>query len=277
MKPAPFTMVRPASIAEALDALDGSDGETKALAGGQSLVPLLSMRLATPTTLVDLNTLPDLVGVDSTAVGRVRFGAMTRQSALINSPEHGLIAEAAGWIGHSAIRSRGTLGGSVAHADPSAELPCASLACNAAMTLASADGQRYVDADDFFAGPFQTAIADNELLTAVEFDVPVRWGFQEFARRDGDFALVLAIVAELTDGWRVVIGGVGPAPWRCHAAEAALTGGATSTEVATAVADTVEPFDDLHAGADYRRALAAHVAGHAATDALATEHPGEHR
>lgn len=277
MKPAPFDYVRPSSVDDAIDALSAAGGDGKVLAGGQSLVPLLSMRLANPATLVDLNDLSALVGV-SVADDRVTFGSMTRQRDLMAQREHPLVAEAVRWIGHAAIRSRGTMGGSLAHADPSAELPAVAVATDAVLRVQGPKGERMIAIDDWFETMLQTTIADDEILVEANLAVPSRWGFAEMARREGDFALVLATVAEVDSEWRVVLGGIDAKPWRCEAAEVVLAQHAVdeqaneperiSTMITEAVQDTLHTFDDLHASASYRRAMAAHVAGQATTQAL---------
>ncbi|MEM7091520.1 MAG: FAD binding domain-containing protein [Actinomycetota bacterium] len=279
MKPAPFELVRPATVDDAVAVLADPAADAKPLAGGQSLVPLLAMRLATPATLVDLNTIGSLTGIDDTADERVRFGAMTRQSTLVRSRRHGLVAHASAWIGHTAIRSRGTIGGSVAHADPSAELPSVAVACDGVIGVAGPDGSRTIAAVDLFESMLETTLRSDEIITEVTLRRPQRWGFAEFARRDGDFALVLAVIAEVADGWRVVLGGVGPTPWRCRDAERLLDDSATDMSgldeaILDAVADTVETFDDVHASAEYRRAMAAEFTARALAD-MADREPGD--
>jgi carbon-monoxide dehydrogenase medium subunit len=247
------------------------------MAGGQSLVPLLAMRLAAPSTLVDLNRLAGLAGFERRAAGRLRVGAMTRHRDLERAGT-GLLAAAASHIGHGAIRARGTIGGSLAHADPNAELPAVALVTDASVAVAGPRGGRTIGAADLFEGMLQTSLADDEILTAVELAEPRRWGFAELARRHGDFALVLAAVTELASGWRVVVGGTGPVPERCAEAEVLLdrsgegaagaAAGQLVDEVAEAVAAAVEPYDDVHATAGYRRAMAGNLAGRATAQAL---------
>lgn len=271
MKPAPFDYLRPETLGEAIEMLASSGDDAKLLAGGQSLVPLLALRLASPATLIDLNRVDELFGV--TAVGgRVQFGAMTRHRDLITQDEHALTAEAARWIGHAAIRSRGTIGGSLAHADPSAELPAVAVATAARIDVQGPAGTRTIEAEQFFASMLQTTIAEDEILTAIDMGVPSRWGFAEMARREGDFALVLATVAEIDSRWRVVVGGVGSTPWRCEEAEQLLEQGIepdrAAAAIAAAVADTVDSFEDLHASTAYRNAMAAHVVGQAVAQAI---------
>lgn len=270
MKPPPFDYLRATTLDEALDALETSDGDGKLLAGGQSLVPLLSLRLAQPALLIDMNNIDELAHpparvFDSPAV---RFGALTRHRSLAQQTAHPLVAEGARWIGHTAIRTRGTIGGSLAHADPNAELPAIALACDGQIHTRSLQSSRTIDAADMFDGIFQTALDDNEILTAVDLNVPTRWGFAELARRHGDFGLVLIVVAEIESSWRVVVGGVAPTPIRCIEAEHALAAGASPDDIGRIAAETVNPHDDLHASADYRRALTRELTRRAAKAAL---------
>ncbi len=304
MKPAPFAHVRPATVAEVVEALAAGadlDGGAKMLAGGQSLVPLLAMRLAAPSLLVDLNALPSLRGVAADGPDAVRIGALTRHADLLVQPysvsgadlvapgatggalrnENGLtgpgagagdmplLAEAARWIGHTAIRARGTFGGSLAHADPNAEWPAVALACDAELAVAGPSAERTVTAHRFFHGLLQTDLADDELLTSVRLARPRAWAFTELARRHGDFALVLCVVTELDAGWRVVLGGVAGTPVRCPSAEALLDAGErhpAAIAAAVAAAPEAEAFSDLHASAAYRRAMAAELAARALRD-----------
>lgn len=258
MKCAPFEYARPSSVADAVAALAAADGEGKVLAGGQSLVPVLALRMARPTVLVDVNRIAGLDAVDP-ADGAVRVGALVRHTALAEQSAHPLLAEAARWIGHTAIRTRGTAGGSLAHADPAAELPAVAVATGATVHVAGPAGVRTVPAAELFDGPLTTTLADDELLTAVDVPLPERWGFAEFARRHGDFALVLAVVAEVAGEWRIALGGTGPVPVRAPAAEALLAGGAGAREVGRAAAAEIRATGDLHGTADYRRGLAAEL------------------
>ncbi len=270
MKPAPFDYHRATSVADAIAVLAASEGSGKLLAGGQSLVPLLSMRMAQPTVLIDLNGLGDLsalggpgASADGPATdgstGSVGFGSMMRHSELCRQTAHPLAAEMAGWIAHTAIRCRGTIGGSLAHADPNAECPALALVCDGRITVQGPSGQRRIAAADFFEGMLQTTLADDEILTAIDLALPARWGFAELARRQGDFAVVLAAVAELDDGWRVVVGGVDSTPIRVPAAEAALDSGVDGAEAGRLVETQIVAYDDIHGGASYRRAMAAEL------------------
>jgi len=237
----------------------GADGrEAKILAGGQSLVPLLALRMARPDVLVDINRvagLSDLALVN----GVLHVGALTRHSALATQTDHPLLAEAARWIGHPAIRSRGTAAGSLAHADPSAELSVVAVACGATVSVVGPGGVRSAPAADLFTGPLMSTLAEDELITSVSFPVPARWGFAEFARRHGDFALVTAVVA---DG-AIALGGVSAVPMRSAAGERLLAGGGSVGEVTAAVCAELDPTGDLHASAPYRRALAVELLGRA--------------
>lgn len=258
MKAARFDYLRPASVEEAVSALAESGGEAKVLAGGQSLVPLLALRLARPSLVVDINRVPGLDGIE-VRDGEVRFGALVRHARLASQTVHPLLARAAGLIGHPAIRARGTIAGSLAHADPSAELPVCATALGMTLEVSSPSGTREVGAETLYQGALTTSLAESDLVTAVRAPLPERWGLAEFARRPGDFALVLVCAARLASGWRVAAGGVGGVPVRCLQAEAILDAGepdATRRSKACAAARSeVDPVDDLHGSARYRRAL----------------------
>jgi carbon-monoxide dehydrogenase medium subunit len=189
----------------------------------------------------------------------VRVGALTRHAALTRQAHHPLLAEAARWIGHTAIRTRGTAGGSIAHADPSAELPVVAVGTGATATVAGPAGVRTVAAEDLFEGALMTSLADDEMIVDVAFPVPTRWGFAEFARRHGDFALVTAVVAEVAGQVRIALGGVGPVPVRGTAGEQVLAAGGTAREAAAAASAALEPTADLHGSAPFRRAIAAEM------------------
>ena len=274
MKPAPFEYHSPTTPAEAVDLLSGLGDGAKVLAGGQSLVPMLALRLAVFEHLVDVRRVEGIRGIERQN-GTVRIGAGTTQAAIERSPEVAaavpLLARATPLIGHFQIRNRGTLGGSLAHADPAAEYPAVALALDAELEILSAQGTRRVRAGDFFTGLWTTAVADDELLTAVTFPVWAgRGGFavDEVARRHGDFALAGACVAVGLDGEgrvdRCGIGlfGLGPVPLRAPAAESAALGLAAGdvdpVELGrAATADLAEVPADLHAPADYRRRVGA--------------------
>ncbi|HEY2195503.1 MAG TPA: FAD binding domain-containing protein [Actinomycetospora sp.] len=251
MKCPPFEYHRATSVDDAVAALVAADDEGKILAGGQSLVPVLALRLARPAALVDVNRVP---GLDELAVrdGVLRAGALVRHAALAGQTLHPLAAAAARYIGHAAIRSRGTVAGSLAHADPAAELPAVLRACDGAVHVAGPDGSRRVSADTLFRGALQTDLGDHEVITAVELPRPDAWGFAEFARRHGDFAVVSVAAARFGDRVRVVVGGVAGVP---HLVTADAVDPGDVEGVAAAVADDVDPASDLHGSAAYRRAL----------------------
>jgi carbon-monoxide dehydrogenase medium subunit len=261
VKPAPFDYVRAGRVEDAVAALAAanSDGEGKVIAGGQSLMPLLALRLAQPSVLVDINRVPGLDAFGPRPGGGLRIGALTRHRALAAQHQHPLLAEAARWVGHAAIRTRGTLGGSLAHADPAAELPVVAVAADAVVRAAGPGGRRDIPAADLFTGALQTHLDDDEIIEVVEFPAPGRWGFAEFARRHGDFGLVVVAAAEVDGRLRLALGGVAPTPVRPAAAEAVLAGGPLSParigEAAEAAAGEIEPAADIHATAGYRRQL----------------------
>ncbi|MEJ2860683.1 FAD binding domain-containing protein [Actinomycetospora flava] len=258
MKCPPFSYHRATDVADAVAALEAADDEGKILAGGQSLVPVLALRLARPSVLVDVNRVPGLDCLERRD-GVLHAGALVRHLALADQTHHPLAAEAARWIGHTAIRSRGTLGGSLAHADPSAELPAVLRACDGAVHVAGPTGSRRVGADDLFVGALQSAVGENEMITGVELPVPDAWGFAEFARRHGDFAVVAVAAARFGDRVRVAVGGVAGVPHLVDAGDLDHVGDEISDDhvalLAAAAADDVDPASDLHGSAGYRRAL----------------------
>ncbi len=261
MKAAPFRYERPSDLQQALELLAGED--SKPIAGGQSLVPMMAMRLARPQVLVDLGRVGGLDRVERSN-GTLQTGAMVRQRTLERRHELvrevPLIAAALPYIGHREVRNRGTVGGSVAHADPAAELALVAATLDASIVAGSADGQRQIAAHEFFVGPFQTALADGELLTAIYWPTArpsQRFAFAETARRHGDFALCgVAVRAEPRgEGALVSLGlmGVSPAP---TVRQLELRAGEDPREVAAETASGLEPSSDMHASAGYRRRLA---------------------
>jgi len=272
VKPAPFGYHRPATVAEAVALLDALQDDVKVLAGGQSLVPLMNFRLSVPAELVDINGIAELTGHDVTG-DVLRLGALTRHHELERSATvrgaAPLLALAAPYIGHPQIRSMGTLGGSLSHADPAAELPAIMLALDARMVAASARGERIVPAAEFFVSHFTTALEPDELLTAVEVPVAAeRTGhaFLEVAARYGDFALVGAGAAVTVDEdgaiteARIGCTSVAPTPVRAAAAEELLRGATPDAdvlaEVERVVAGALEPTPELKASAAYKRRTA---------------------
>ncbi len=271
MKPAPFAYHRPGTLDEAFELLERYGQDARILAGGQSLVPVLNMRLATPAALIDVNRLPGLDRIHLAADGLV-VGALARQHAVEHSPlvaRHApLIAEAMPHIGHLAIRTRGTFGGSLALADPAAELPACVVALAATLRAARQGGVREIPAGQFFRGIYTTALEPGEILTEVV--VPAiqpgwRSAFDELARRHGDYALVgLAAHCRVSDGAvaeaRLVFTGVGWTPVRARRAEAALVGrrpeAGVLAEAGRALDADLDPPADVHASAAVRRQLA---------------------
>ena len=287
MKPAPFEYYSPTTREEALSLLVEHGGDAKLLAGGQSLVPSMNFRLAQPSILVDLNDITDLSGISPTQDGGLRIGAMTRQREVERSPlvaeRAPLLAEAMPYIAHPQIRNRGTFGGSLAHADPAAELPALAVALEAQLHVQNSSSERTISASDFFLGLFTTLLEPDELLVAASIPaLPLRTGtaFEEFARRHGDYALVgvAAIVTLAEDGMvdraRVVFFSVGDVPVLSTSASAALVRAKPTAEAiqaaAEAVAADIDPQSDIHATADYRLHLAKVLARR--TLARAVEH-----
>lgn len=270
MKPPPFQYAAPTSVAEAVELLGAhAADDARPLAGGQSLVPLMNFRLAQPSHLIDLRRIEELTRIRTEADTLV-IGAMVRQSHAEHSPEVALVApllaEALGLIAHPPIRNSGTVGGSIAHADPAAELPAVALALDAELVVVGPRGKRTIPAAEFFVGPFSTAIGAGEILTEVRF--PRRDGghaFVEFARTHGNFALVgVACVIEL-DGDTVArasiaLSGVAPAPVRATAAEEALTGttpdDASIRAAVGAVVAGLSPSGDVHGSTETRSDIA---------------------
>jgi aerobic carbon-monoxide dehydrogenase medium subunit len=273
MKPPPFDYAAPETIEEALALLNGGAEEARSLAGGQSLVPLLNIRFARPALLVDLGRVAGLDGIEHRN-GHVRIGAMTRQRALETDQgirdRFPLLADATELIAHVAIRTRGTVGGSLAHADPAAELPAAAMVLAARLVVRAADGtRRTVTASEFFVGPYTTAVEPGELLEAVEIDAPpagTGWAFLELTRVHGAFALVgvAALVGLDASGCisraRLALCGVGGTPHAPEWLEEDVVGERPGEElfkaVGTRMSDSVEPGGDAHAGPEYRRRLA---------------------
>ncbi len=273
MKPSRFRYFLAQSVDEAAQLLDEQGEDARVLAGGQSLMPMLNLRLARPSALIDLNEISSLAYVRPWD-GGLALGAMTRDADLernsLAAKRLPLLIEAARHVGHPAIRNRSTVGGSVAHADPAAELPAVLLALDAEMEVHSASGSRTIAARDFYQGPFQTSMQHGEILTEVRVPgLPPRSGsaFLEFARREGDYALagVAAVVSLDEDGTiasaRLGLCSVGQTPVRASASEALLKGRRPEREAwrdaAGAVVNALnEPPSDIHGSADYRRHLA---------------------
>ena len=277
MKPAPFEYFAPQTVPEALDLLHERAVDAKILSGGQSLMPMLNFRLVKPGALVDINGIDELAYIrrkDSALAPVLAIGAATRQSRVMASEEVsracGLLSEALAFVGHPAIRNRGTIGGSIAHADPSGEQPLVAATLEAELVLQSVRGMRVLQADAFFLDHLTTALEPDELLTEVRFPVlngRTGWSFQEVSRRRGDFAVVDAAAAVTLDERgicqqaRVVVGGVSGAPMRLWRLEEALAGTELAppliAEAAELVKGEIDPQSDIHASAEYRRDVAA--------------------
>jgi aerobic carbon-monoxide dehydrogenase medium subunit len=272
MKLPEFSYEAPATVAEVTALLAEHQDEASLLAGGQSLIPLLALRLARPAVLVDINGLDELSGVSVTD-GQVTVGAMTREYVAEESETVAatlpLLASALPLIGHEAIRSRGTLGGSMAHADPAAELPAVARALDAEFVVRSQSGERVIPAAEWFEGYLTTARRPDEILVEVRFPVAepgAGVAFLEIARRHGDFAMVgLATSLTLTDGTithaRLAFSGVADVPVRATVAESVLVGQQPSAELfaeaARLAAEPLDPPADLHGSSDYRKKVAA--------------------
>jgi aerobic carbon-monoxide dehydrogenase medium subunit len=271
MKMPPFDYACPTTLSEAVALLASRDGEAKALAGGQSLLPMLAFRLAQPALLVDLRKLGDLRRIKISADG-VSLGAMVRWRDILDdrrlAAAHPLLQAAVAEVAHYQIRNRGTVGGSIAHADPAAEMPGIAVTCEAEISVLGKSGARVIKAGEFFHGPLMTALAADEIIVDVRLPVwPARrrWGFREFARRRGDFALAAAAVFYDEDengkARNAHVGAIGVAdrPLRLHAVEAVLNGRPIDEETIAnadaAASAAVDPQDDIHASAAYRRAL----------------------
>ena len=286
MKPAPFEYFAPLELQEALDLLERYGDEAKILAGGQSLMPLMNLRLARPGLIIDINRLSGLDTITATPEGGLTIGALTRQRALERSKivqeQNPILAAAMPLIGHFQIRNRGTIGGSLVHADPAAELPAVSLLLGAEFLLRSKSAVRVVPAGEFFLSYLTTAIRPAELLTEIrlpKWPSGEAWAVQEIARRKGDFALIgVALRAELdavetVQKAVIVMFGVGGKPQRMERAEAILKGRRISEaflrELSGVVAEELEPDSDIHASAAYRKEVGGVLVRRALESALA--------
>jgi len=282
MKLPPLEYACPNSLSEAI-ALLASHDDAKAIAGGQSLMPMMAFRIATPTLLVDLRKLSELRGIKISAEG-VRLGALVRWRDILDDERlataHPLLRAAVTHVAHYQIRNRGTVGGSIAHADPAAEMPGIVVTCDAEIAVVGKSGQRKIAAGDFFVGALMTTLEPDEIITEIKLPAwPAhrRWGFQEFARRRGDFAMAAAALFydQDTNGKasnaHVGIIGVGDLPLRLTEVEAAINGHAvdeaTMARAAEVTSATVNAQQDIHASAPYRRSLAGTMVERALQDA----------
>ena len=269
MKPAPFEYCRPDTVDEAIELMAEFGGDASVISGGMSLGAMLNMRLVRPTALVDINWLDDLATIRASE-GEVETGAVVRQAAAMSAPEIvtdvPLLVEALPYVGHYQTRSRGTLGGSVAHADPSAEIPLCLVTLDGAVTLSSSSGRREVGARDFFQGILTTDRNPDELITGLTWPGHVEgtaYAFEEISQRQGDFAIVAIAVAARVDGEGMIAGlsmGLGGVEDRPVAVDTDPFSGApasdtTAEEIADATAGSVEPVVDLQANSEYRRQL----------------------
>jgi carbon-monoxide dehydrogenase medium subunit len=270
MKLPPFEYACPTSISEAVALLASHDGEAKPLAGGQSLVPMLAFRVASPSLLVDLRKLAELRQIRITQDG-VALGSMVRWRDILEDARlktaHPLLVAAVEHVAHYQIRNRGTVGGSIAHADPAAEMPGIVVTCEAQMAVMGKGGARIIAAGDFFRGPLMTVLKPDEIITEIRFPAwPAkrRFGFQEFARRRGDFAMAAAAVFYDDDSGKarnahVGVIGVADRPLRLPTVEAIINGQKVDDSVIAkaeaAASAAVDPADDIHSSGAYRKAL----------------------
>ncbi len=261
MIPTQFEYVRATSVDEALRHLSEHDGDAKLLAGGHSLLPLMKLRLATPTLLIDIGRLSELsyVRVDN---GHVAIGSLTRHHDIATSPvahtHAALLAHVAGQIGDPQVRHRGTIGGSIAHGDSASDLPAALLALGGTMIVEGPRGQREISAADFHVSFFETALAPDEVLLEVKVprSVENRWGFEKLTKRAQDWAIVGAVASVNDEGVGVGLINMGPVPLRAREVEAELAGGASARDAAGRADANTDPSSDFNASSQYRRHLA---------------------
>jgi carbon-monoxide dehydrogenase medium subunit len=284
MKLPPFEYACPSSISEAVALLASHDGEAKPLAGGQSLVPMMAFRVASPSLLVDLRKLAELRQIRITQDG-ISLGAMVRWCDILDDARlktaHPLLVAAVEHVAHYQIRNRGTVGGSIAHADPAAEMPGIVVTCEAQIAVMGKGGARTIAASDFFHGPLMTALKPDEIITEIRlpaWPAKRRFGFQEFARRRGDFAMAAAAVFYDDDSGKarnahVGVIGVADRPLRLPSVETAINGqkidDAVIANAEAAASASVNPADDIHASGAYRKALVGVMVERALKDAAA--------
>jgi CO/xanthine dehydrogenase FAD-binding subunit len=277
MKPAPFDYIRPESLAEVCELL-ADDEDARLIAGGQTLVPMLAMRLARPARLIDILRLPELAGIREQA-GAIVIGATTRQAQAERDPviraQVPMLARVLPWVGHPPTRNRGTVGGSVANADPSAEIPLVAVTLGAEILLATPAGPASMPADDFFIGPMLTTIGQGECISAIRFPVwrhaRIGTGFFEISARRSDFAFVAAAAqVALDDNDRCVdvalgVGGAGDRPLRLDVSRlnGTMLDAASLSDAVKAASDGIDAMSDLHASAAYRRRVAVTLCMHA--------------
>jgi carbon-monoxide dehydrogenase medium subunit len=272
MKLPPLEYTFPVTLSEAVALLASRAGDARAIAGGQSLMPMLAFRVVAPSLLVDLRKLPELRNIKISSEG-VRLGAMVRWRDIEDDERlvtvHPLLKAAVAHVAHYQIRNRGTVGGSIAHADPAAEMPGIAVTCDAEITAVGSSGSRTIRADDFFLGALTTALEHDEIITEIllpAWPAKRRWGFQEFSRRRGDFAMAAAALFYDQDASGKAINahvgviGLGDRPRRLPEVEAVLNGSAIDEAIIDRAAEvtsaTVDAQEDIHASAAYRRSLA---------------------
>ncbi|MDO8300603.1 xanthine dehydrogenase family protein subunit M [Lacisediminimonas sp.] len=282
MKPSQFNYVRPATLEQAIAALAAAAGEGKIIAGGQSLMPMMNFRLVSPALLIDINRIKELDFLEEQA-GGLRIGALTRHHTLETSSLvkrlFPVLSAAMAHVAHLAIRNRGTIGGSISHADPAAELPMMMLLLEARITAVSPRGKRVIDAADFFLAALTSDVQEDEIVTEISLPAlpaGAGWAFEEVARRPGDYALAaVGVILTQEQGRaaqvRIGVMGVGDTPMRLPDAEAVLNGQACDEQsldaVVAAVRNSVQPDGDLHASGDYRRHLVGVLVRRAVKDA----------
>ena len=283
MKPAPFDYVAPVTIEDAVDQLARASGDALVLAGGQTLMPMLALRLTTPAVMVDINRIPALKGV-TRAQGKISVGAITRQNEILRDGTLAaalpVLVEATRHVGHHQTRNRGTIGGSISLGEPAAELPATAVALGATIEAHSKRGVRQIAADAFYTGTYETVLEPDELVTAIHFP---EWPagtitlFREVARRPGDFALVGLVGALALDQGKIARAGIawfgmGATPVKAKKAEAALVGQRTGDLDVDGVAELAlaetDPSDDSHATADYRRTVGKRIFARTLQEAL---------
>lgn len=289
MKPAPFDYVRAESVQHAVETLADAGGDGKVIAGGQSLMPMMNFRLVKPSVLVDINRIPGLDRIEQRG-NRLALGALVRHRM---TAEHPLIARhvpvlhhAMKHVAHLTVRNRGTFCGSVCHADPAAEMPMMTLLLNGTIRVSSPRGTREVAAEEFFLSSLVTCLEPDDVVTEIEIDAlpaDAGWGFEEFARRHGDYALAaVAVTMTRTDGVvsnpRIALMGVGEMPMRMSGLEALIDGrelsGGLIEELVSALRDEITPNSDLNGSAEYRRHLASALMRRAVADAWSRAETG---
>jgi aerobic carbon-monoxide dehydrogenase medium subunit len=276
--PPSFEYVAPSSLDEAIQALSAGGEDAKLLAGGHSLIPLMKLRLAAPSLLVDLRRISGLSGVER-ADGGWRIGAMTPHAVLEHTPDLGLVATAAGTIADPQVRNRGTIGGSLAHGDPASDLPAVMMVCEASLSVQGPSGERAISAQEMFQDYMETALEPTEVVTAVSIPSLDGWGFgyEKFNRRSEDWAMVAVSVmvrksGDTCEDVRIGLTNMGSVPLRASAAEDALRGESLSAEsiarAASQAAEGTDPPSDLNASSEYKRHLAQVLCRRALTQAV---------